>query len=210
MREQVEKCLRETGIVAIARHLAPEFVCDLADALHAGGVEMLEVTMNTEGAAEMIRTLRSHCEGKMYVGAGTVTDLARLDAAAAAGAQFIVTPNLEEDVVRRCEEMDLLVLPGVMTPTEICRAMALGCRYMKLFPAGALGAAYMKAVLAPLSEAKLIAVGGIDSTNLAEFLAVGAVGAGVGGSLCGMKSRADAEKITCEAKKLRALCSQTV
>lgn len=205
MREQVEKCLEATGIVAIARHIAPEYILELADALTAGGIKMMEVTMNTQGATDMIRRLREKCADSMFVGAGSVTDLARLEAAAEAGAQFIVAPNLEEDVIRRCQELDLFVLPGVMTPTEICRGLALGCRYMKLFPAGALGAGYVKAVLAPLSEAKLIAVGGIDSGNLAEFMAVGAVGAGIGGSLCSMKKREDAERITGEAKRLREI-----
>lgn len=164
--EQAEKVLQESGIIAIARGIRPEYAEPLAQALLAGGVRMLEITMNTPGAADMIRTLREKLEGRMLIGAGTVTDLPRLKEAVAAGAQFIVTPNVNEAVITWCVAHGLLITPGALTPTEMCRAMELGCKYIKLFPSAPFGPAYLKAVRGPLSDARILVVGGVGSANL--------------------------------------------
>lgn len=164
--------------------------------------------MNTAGAADMIRTLRAAYDGQMMIGAGTVTDLARLQEAVAAGAQFIVTPNVCPEVISWCVAHDLLITPGALTPSEICTAVSLGCRYVKLFPAGTMGLPYFKAIRGPLSDVKMLVVGGISSANLGEYLAAGAVGAGVGGGLCRMQSLEDADRITQEALSLTTLCAK--
>lgn len=202
---EAEKVLRETGIIAIVRHAEAQFILPMAEALYAGGIRMMEVTMNTVGAADMIRTLRAAYDGKIMIGAGTVTDPTRLQEAVAAGAQFIVTPNVCPEVISWCVEHDLLITPGALTPSEICTATSLGCKYVKLFPAGTMGVPYFKAVRGPLSDVHMLVVGGISSTNLEEYLAAGAIGAGVGGGLCKMQSLEDAERITQEARALTAL-----
>lgn len=208
---RAEKTLRETGIVAIVRGIQPELAKPLAEALLAGGVRMMEVTMNTDGACDIIRDLRrEYADGRMLIGAGTVTDLARLTAAMEAGAEFIVTPNIDDDVIRCCMAHDLLITPGGLTPTEITHAMAQGCKYVKLFPTTALGPAYLKSVLAPLSDACILAVGGISSGNFEAYLQAGAYGAGVGGNLCRMNTPEDAPAITAEAEALIRLRAQYV
>lgn len=203
-----EKVLRETGVIAIVRHVDAQFILPMAEALYAGGVRMMEVTMNTVGAADMICTLRAAYEGKMMIGAGTVTDMPRLQEAVDAGAQFIVTPNVCPEVISWCVSHDLLITPGALTPSEICTAAALGCRYVKLFPAGSMGAAYLKAIRGPLSDVHMLVVGGISSANLEEYLKAGAIGAGIGGGLCKMTSLDDAARITGEARALIELCAK--
>lgn len=161
--------------------------------------------MNTDGASDIIRTLREKYNGRMLIGAGTVTDMPRLQTAIEAGAQFIVTPNIHDDVIRWCIAHDVLITPGALTPTEMCHAMALGCKYVKLFPSEPFGPAYLKAVRGPLSDVDILVVGGVNSTNFADYLKVGAFGAGVGGNLCKMRSLSDAEAITKEALTLTSL-----
>ncbi|GHV56511.1 2-dehydro-3-deoxy-phosphogluconate aldolase [Spirochaetia bacterium] len=179
-----EKILEETGVIAIIRNVTGDDVSRLAEALFRGGIGLMEVTMNTEGAEEAIRRLRKEYEGKMCVGAGTVTDRARALAALDAGAEFTVTPNLDYDVIKICRDKNIPIFPGVFTPTEICSAMNAGCKYIKLFPADSVGAPYIKSILSPLNNAKIIAVGGINAENAESFFRAGAVGIGVGGSLC--------------------------
>ncbi len=158
--------------------------------------------MNTEGAPEIIEMLCRHMKGKMHIGAGTVTTPERKRTAQAAGAAFIVMPNLEESVVADCIKHGLPVFPGVLTPTEICRAMDLGCSYVKLFPAGAVPSAYVKDVLSSLSEVKALVVGGVNSQNFGEYLRNGATGAGIGGSLCKVPPDNDYTLITLESQTL--------
>lgn len=205
---EAEKVLRETGVIAIVRHTDAQFILPMAEALYAGGVRMMEVTMNTAGAADMIRTLRAAYAGKMMIGAGTVTDPERLQQAVEAGAQFIVTPNVCPEVISWCVAHDLLITPGALTPSEICTAMSLGCRYVKLFPAGTMGVSYFKAIRGPLSDVHMLVVGGISSANLEEYLAAGAIGAGIGGGLCKMQNLEDAARITQEARALTELCAK--
>lgn len=202
MLPSIETCLGETGVIAIARGLPPGQAVPMAEALLLGGIRLMEITMNTEGAADIIQALRWHMQGRMHIGAGTVTTPDRCKAARSAGAQFIVTPNLDESIVVDCIKDCVPIFPGVLTPTEICRAVSLGCGYVKLFPAGTLSAAYVKDVLSALSDAKVLVVGGINSGNFGAYLQSGAAGAGIGGGLCKVPVDGQYSTMTAEAQAL--------
>lgn len=151
----------------------------LADALAAGGAAALEVTFRTEAAPHVIAAL---AESELVVGAGTIRTVAQLDEALAAGAQFVVSPALDDGVVARCLEAGVPILPGIATATELSRALALGVQTVKLFPAEPLGgAALIAALAAPFPEARFVPTGGLGAHNAAEYLRLPSVLA-IGGS----------------------------
>jgi 2-dehydro-3-deoxyphosphogluconate aldolase/(4S)-4-hydroxy-2-oxoglutarate aldolase len=197
-----EKMLEETGVIAIIRGVTGDNVSRLAEALFQGGIGLMEVTMNTEGAEEAIGRLRREYEGRMCAGAGTVTDRTRALAALEAGAEFIVTPNLDYDVIKKFRDKNIPIFPGVFSPTEIFSALNAGCRYIKLFPADSVGASYIKSVLAPFNNAKIIAVGGINAGNAESFFRAGAAGIGVGGNLCRVPPDGNFSPVTELARRL--------
>lgn len=188
MKETVETIKKEK-IVAIVRGVALPDQKKLAKALYEGGIRVMEITFDQKDpslwkeTAEAISAIRAEWEGKMTVGAGTVVLPEQLDLAYRAGAQLIISPDANEAIIRRTAELGLASLPGAMTPTEILAAYRWGADFVKVFPAGALGLAYFKAIRAPISQVPLLAVGGVDENNLADFLAAGAAGAGIGGNL---------------------------
>lgn len=189
MREQIIQKVLDKKIVAIVRGVYGEDCVKLAQALYAGGIELLEVTFDQskpellERTSDTIRQLVESLGDKMFFGAGTVTSLRMLELAKNAGARFIVSPDTNEAVIRATVAADMVSMPGALTPTEIVTAHSYGADFVKLFPAGTQGTAYVKAVTAPLNHIRLLAVGGVNEKNIADFLAAGAVGAGVGGNL---------------------------
>jgi len=149
----------------------------LADALAEGGLPLVEVTFRTDAAAEAIGRIRAACP-EVLVGAGTVLDAATVDRAVDAGAEFIVAPGFSPAVVRRAAERGVAMLPGVVTPTDIEMALAVGIRLVKFFPAEAAGGVrYIKAVSAPYRGVRFVPTGGVTPANLAEYLAVPSVAA---------------------------------
>lgn len=207
MPQTAKALLEKTGIIAIARNIETQWATTLAQALYEGGIRLLEITMNTPHAATIIRNLKLEFEDKMQIGAGTVTNMMRLKEAVEAGASFIVTPNVNPEVIAYCVEHALLIVPGVLTPSEMLSASEMGCQYVKLFPANAFPVSYLKNVRAALSESRVLVVGGVSSANLDGYLQAGAVGAGVGGNLCSIHSQADAMHVTAEAKRLIEMCT---
>ena len=208
MKEAVSAELARSGIVAILRGIEAAALPPLVAALYEGGIRLAEVTLNSPSALAGIAALRQAWGERMYIGAGTVLDAPSARAAMDAGAQFIVAPNVAPDVIACCQAQDRLVLPGALTPTEIALALRLGCTYVKLFPARAMGPQYVRDVLGPLDGAKLLVVGGIDDANLPDYLAQGAVGAGVGGRLCRTPADGDYAPITAQARRLVAACAR--
>jgi len=170
-------------IVGILRGFPLELTREIARESANAGLLALEVTMNTTGATEQIAALVQDVGDRLCVGAGTVTSVEEFRAARDAGAGFIVTPNLDLDVLRLCQEAGIPAFPGAMTPTEIVTAWTHGATMVKLFPAGALGPGYLKAVKAPLDRIPLLPTGGVSLENAAAFLAAGASGFGVGSPL---------------------------
>lgn len=170
-------------IVGIVRNLSMEVVKEILPLYRAAGLTTIEITMNTPGAADIIRYARSKEGEGLNIGAGTVCTLEDLEKALDAGAQFIVTPILDKKVVKTCVKWKVPVFPGAYTPSEIYKAWALGAPVVKVFPATVLGPEYIKDLLGPLDQLKLMPTGGVSLENMNEFLKAGAVGLGVGGQL---------------------------
>ena len=209
MREQIIQKVLDKKIVAIVRGVYGEDCVNLARALCEGGIELLEVTFDQskpellERTSDTIRLLVQALGDKMIFGAGTVTTLEMLELARNAGAQFVVSPDTNEEVIKATVAAGMVSMPGALTPTEIVTAHRYGADFVKLFPAGTQGTAYFKAVTAPLNHIRLLAVGGVNEKNIADFMAAGAVGAGVGGNLVNKTWIANGEfdKITALAKE---------
>jgi len=189
MRDEIIAQILEKKLIAIVRGLPEDQAVPLAGALLAGGITLIEVTFNQANPASFPRTagaiaaIRGAFGDAMRVGAGTVMSPAQLRLAYDAGAGFIISPNVDEAVIRGTRELGLVSLPGCMTPTECAAAHTYGADFIKIFPAGVLGPGYIKALRAPLSHLKFLAVGGVDCTNIPDFLRAGALGFGVGGNL---------------------------
>ena len=187
-REEVLQKIRDCKVIAIARGV-DKACLDLAKALFEGGIRLMEVAFDQKAPDSWERTANAIGEileafgGEMYVGAGTVIRQDQLELVRKAGGQFIISPDCNEEIIRRTVDLGLVSIPGAMTPTEILQAYRAGADFVKVFPAGALGASYVKAIRAPISHVPLLAVGGVNENNLGEFLAAGAVGVGIGGNL---------------------------
>ena len=209
MREQIIQKVLDKKIVAIVRGVYGEDCVKLAQALYEGGIELLEVTFDQSKpeafyrTADTIRQLVNALGDKMIFGAGTVTSVELVHMAKEAGAQFIVSPDTNEQVIRATVEAGMVSMPGAMTPTEIVSAHSYGADFVKVFPIGSLGASYLKAVKAPLNHIKMLAVGNVTEKNIGEYMAAGADGAGVGGQLVNKEWIANGEfdKITALAKE---------
>jgi len=180
---QVYHKIREEMIIAIVRGIAPSTVVSIAEALHSGGVHLVEVTCNTPGAVEMIGEVSRAMSDRMIVGAGTVIteDMARR--VHQAGAKYVIAPDVNPDVIRYCTNHDIAVIPGAATATEVLTAHRLGVPMVKIFPAAALGVDYIEQLRGPIDNVDFIAVGGITAGNVGDFIRAGCAGAGLGGSL---------------------------
>ncbi len=173
----------DCGIVAVVRAPDPTGLVEVIRALAAGGVTVAEVTFTVPGAAEVIRDARKQLGDQVLLGAGTVLDPETARTAILAGAEFIVSPAVNVEVIRLCRRYDKLVMPGAFTPTEILTAWEAGADIVKVFPADVLGPAFFRALRGPLPQVKLMPTGGVDLTTATEFLNAGAVCLGVGSQL---------------------------
>lgn len=169
-------------IVGIIRGLPLETVRPIAQAYQDAGLYTLEITMNTPGATKTISVLRKEFP-EMNIGAGTVCTMDDLNRVLDAGSQFVVTPVLVEEVVKHSVAQQIPVFPGAYSPTEIYQAWSWGASAVKIFPATQLGAQFVKDVLAPLHQIKLLPTGGVSLENIRAFFSAGAVGVGMGSSL---------------------------
>lgn len=212
MREEICKLVEQEKVIAIVRGVDPDTCLKVAEALYAGGIRLLEVTFpqkNPElfqSTADAISMIKSAFAGRMRIGAGTVLTVEQVEMAAKAGAEYIISPNVDTDVIRRTLELDLVSMPGALTPSEVMIAHNAGADYVKLFPIGVMGTAYVKAIMAPISHVKMLAVGNISSDNAADYLKAGVIGLGVGGKLVNKDAIAagDFEKLTKAAEELIA------
>ncbi|NQV76708.1 MAG: bifunctional 4-hydroxy-2-oxoglutarate aldolase/2-dehydro-3-deoxy-phosphogluconate aldolase [Bacteroidetes bacterium] len=170
-------------IVGIIRNLSFDTIEKILPIYLSAGLTTIEITMNTQAAAEIIRFAADKYKGQLNVGAGTVCNTDDLDLAIKAGSQFIVTPILDPDVVRTCVSENIPVFPGAYTPTEIYQAWKLGASMVKVYPATSLGPEYIKDVKAPLTNIKLMPTGGINLDNIQTFIKAGADGLGIGSQL---------------------------
>jgi 2-dehydro-3-deoxyphosphogluconate aldolase/(4S)-4-hydroxy-2-oxoglutarate aldolase len=202
-REQDLQRVLDCGIVAVVRFSAPGPLVDVVEALAAGGVTVAEVTFTVPGALDVIRAARQRLGDRVLLGAGTVLDPETARAALLAGAEFIVSPAVNAEVIRLCRRYDKLVMPGAFTPTEVLSAWEAGADVVKVFPADVVGPAFFKALRGPLPQVKLMPTGGVDLSTAAEFLKAGAVCLGVGGQLVDPAAVAagDFARITDTARK---------
>lgn len=173
----------QTGLVAIIRAPSSEQIVSAAKALAAGGIDVIEVTFTVPRALDVLSAVRDELGDEILLGAGTVLDPETARAAILAGAEFIVTPTLNKDVIQLCQRYDKLSLPGAYTPTEILAAWEAGADIVKVFPADVGGPAYLKAVRGPLPQVRLMPTGGVNLETMGDFLDAGACAVGLGGAL---------------------------
>lgn len=188
-KQEIITRMQEEKVVAIARGLNETQAVKAAEALYEGGIRFMEVTFDASGkttdeqTGRIIAAVIAAMQGRMFIGAGTVLTAQQVEIAKAAGGEFIISPDTNEVVIRRTCELGMVSIPGAMTPSEAMAAHRYGADFVKIFPSGTLGASYIRAIRAPLSNLRLMAVGGVSEKNLAEFLAAGCEGAGIGGNL---------------------------
>ena len=189
MRENVIKKVESERLIVILRGIEDEKLIPLAEAMYEGGVRLLEVTYSQDGrisdeqTAENIRLLVEHFGDRMYIGAGTVLTERQVELTYEAGGRFIISPDTSAEVIMKTRELGLVSMPGALTPTEIQAAHKYGADFVKLFPIANMGPGYVKAVKAPLSHIKLLAVGGVDETNMRDYLKAGVSGFGISSSI---------------------------
>ena len=197
--QNIRENLEKSKIVVIVRGVGADKIVPLAEAMYRGGIRFVEVTFDASGRCadeETAGKIRLLCEAlgdRMHFGAGTVLTERQLVLAAEAGAEYIISPDTNPDIIRKTKALGLLSMPGAFTPSEIVTAHNAGADYVKLFPAGELGVSYFKAVTAPLNHIKMLAVGGITLDNIAAYLAAGAYGFGIGAAIVDKKLLADGD-----------------
>jgi 2-dehydro-3-deoxyphosphogluconate aldolase/(4S)-4-hydroxy-2-oxoglutarate aldolase len=196
------KQVEDAGVVAVIRALSKDQLIGITEALLAGGVPTVEVTMSTPNAIAGIEMLANKYGDKAVIGVGTVTDAATARDAIAAGAQFIVSPFFDESIVAVALRNDKAVIPGALTPTEIWRAWSAGADVVKVFPSTSVGPGYFKDILAPLPQLRLTPTGGVDTKNAGDWIKAGAVFVGAGSSLVSKQalSTNDWSSVTSNAK----------
>jgi 2-dehydro-3-deoxyphosphogluconate aldolase/(4S)-4-hydroxy-2-oxoglutarate aldolase len=187
-RAATVRAIEQFGIVAVIRLKDPARVRGVVDALAAGGVRALEVTMTVPRAVDLIRELAPTMPDGFLLGAGTVTDAATARAVIDAGAEFIVGPVFRPDVIAACHDRDVPAIPGCFSPTEILAAHEAGADLVKVFPATALGPTFIRDVRAPLPQVKLMPTGGVTIENAGEWIRAGAAAVGVGSALLDNKA----------------------
>ncbi len=188
-KTKIMQHMHELGLVPVLRASSAEEAITIADAILAGGVNILEVTMTVPGAIRVIEQLANHHGSKLLLGAGTVLDPETARSCILAGAQFIVSPALDLRTIELCRRYSVPIMPGALTPTEIVTAWQAGADVVKVFPCSALGGAkYLKALQGPLPQIQLIPTGGVSLATAEEFLAAGAFALGVGGDLVDAKA----------------------
>ena len=193
MKNTVINSILENKIVVIVRGVAKEKLIPLAEAMYAGGIRLLEITysadksVSDEETAANIAMLAKHFEGRMFIGAGTVLNESQVELTKNAGGKFIISPDVNEAVIKKSVELGLVSMPGALTPSEITAADRAGADFVKLFPITNLGIEYVKAVRAPLSHIKMIAVGGVHEGNMKDYLRAGVCGFGIGSNIIDKK-----------------------
>jgi len=199
MQSETKQWIERLGIVPVLRARSAKEGHALVEALMAGGVTVMEVTMTVPGAVGLLRELKKEHGDKLLLGSGTVTDAAQAEETIDSGAEFVVSPSFHPDVVAKTKQRGKVSIPGALTPTEVITAWRTGADYVKIFPCSAVGGApYLKALLAPFPELQLIPTGGVTLQTAADFLKAGARALGVGTDLVNPKAIEEGkpEKVT--------------
>lgn len=196
--------IEASGIVAIIRgSYSRDRLLSICETLQAARIDAIEITLNSSNALGHIEMLRGTLPGSVMIGAGTVRTAVLVERAHDAGAQFVISPNLDPEAVATADALGLLSIPGVLTPTEVHAAVELGCAAVKLFPATTFGVEYLKNLRAVFNEAHFIPTGGVSAGNIGSYRLAGAIAAGVGNALVS-PHRGDDESLHQRAFALRA------
>ena len=192
MTRNVYQAILEHKIIVIIRGIDIEALLPTAEALIKGGIKLIEVTFNHSSADTLKETMKaiqllSEAHQEIHVGAGTVMSVEQVEAAVKAGARYIISPDVDQEVIERTKELGALSIPGALTPTEIAAAYKYGGDFIKLFPMENLGLDYAKAVMGPLSHIPMLAVGGVNVDTIQDYLKAGFKGVGIGGNLVNKK-----------------------
>jgi 2-dehydro-3-deoxyphosphogluconate aldolase/(4S)-4-hydroxy-2-oxoglutarate aldolase len=202
-RKEVLDRIRATGVIPVIRAQSADEATAAIEAIQAGGLSVLEITMTVPGAVRLIEEVARRAPGAL-VGAGTVLDPETARACMGAGARFVVSPALGLDTIAACREADVAVVPGALTPTEVLTAWRAGADLVKVFPAGALGGpSYIKSLKAPLPQIELVPTGGVNLKTAGDFIRAGAAALGVGADLVDLSAlrRGEASVITERARQ---------
>jgi 2-dehydro-3-deoxyphosphogluconate aldolase/(4S)-4-hydroxy-2-oxoglutarate aldolase len=187
-QEVLDRMVRE-GLIPVVRLSDPREAMEVADAVKAGGVSLIEITMTVRGAVDVIKELNDRYGGEIILGAGTVMDVESGEAAILAGAQFLVSPHLNLGLIHLARQTGAVVIPGAMTPTEIVAAWNTQADMVKVFPVGQVGGPdYIRALKGPLPQIPLVPTGGVNLQNAGAFIRAGAAALGVGGELVDKKA----------------------
>ena len=203
MSETIQSAIEAAGIMPVLRARSADEGRALVEALVAGGIAIMEVTMTVPGAVDLLRALKKEYGGRLLLGSGTVTTADQAAATIDAGAEFVVSPSLHPDVIAKTKTLGKVSIPGALTPTEAITAWRAGADYVKIFPCSAVGgASYLKALLAPFPELRLIPTGGVTLATAPDFLKAGARALGVGTDLVNAKAIAEGhpETVTATAR----------
>ena len=189
MSESTKQWIEKVGLIPVLRAKSERQAHAVVQAMLAGGVTVVEVTMTVPGAIDLLKTLKKEYGTELLLGSGTVTTAEQAAATIDAGAEFVVSPSFHADVVEKTQAMGKVSVPGALTPTEVVTAWQAGADYVKIFPASAVGGAnYLKALLAPFPDLKLIPTGGVTLQTAAGFLKAGAKALGVGSDLVNLEA----------------------
>ena len=203
--EDVIKRIEEVGIVPVVRATTVEEANRAVEAVCAGGIPVVEITMTVPNAVSVILELARNRGKDVLIGAGTVTNAEQAEACLAAGAEFLVSPGLAPSVLSTAKAHAKLAIPGALTPTELMNAQECGATLIKIFPCGNVGGPkYLKSLKAPFPKARLIPTGGVNAANAADFIAAGAFALGVGADLCDLKAirEGNLQKVISSAREL--------
>jgi len=192
------------GVIAVIRTNNASELIEVTDAIKAGGVDIIEVTMTTPNALSVISSVAAKYDDEVLVGVGSVLDAVTARAAMLAGANFVVSPVTKPDIIEMCNRYGTVVMPGAFTPTEILKAWEAGADYVKVFPSSGVGPGYIKDIKAPMPHISLVPTGGVNLNNAEEFIRVGAAALGVGSALVNNKVISDGllNRLTENAKQL--------
>lgn len=208
-RLEIIQKIAADGVVAVIRADSKEQGRIIVEAVKAGGIRTLEITMTVPGAVDIIKELSAHFSDQdVLIGAGTVLDPETARACILAGAKYIVSPSLNPETVKLCNRYRVPVMPGIMTPKEAVEAMELGVEILKVFPGSAFGPSIIKALKGPLPQANLMPTGGVSLDNVDQWIKAGAVAVGIGGELTKGAKTGDFAQVTETAAQFMAKVKQ--
>jgi 2-dehydro-3-deoxyphosphogluconate aldolase/(4S)-4-hydroxy-2-oxoglutarate aldolase len=188
-KSEVIQTIRDIGVIPVVRATTADEAMRAIDAIREGGIPVLEITMTVPGAVKLIEELAKRYANDALVGAGTVLDPETATACIESGAKFVVSPALNLETIACCRRLDVAVMPGALTPTEVVQAWNAGADFVKVFPAGAVGGpSYLKSLKAPLPQIELVPTGGVSLKTAADFIRAGAAALGVGADLVDIKA----------------------